>query len=137
MRESWRGKGGKSWYIRSIFPPARTHFNDFFFDLIFLVDCSKLGDDILEKPFWLKLVIGDLQGLPEVFFTRAPTAKDVKPLLSRPSLSYCFCVVMLYLILRWISISESEKRIQKKTLPPTRGPINLQLALKSKGLWVL
>jgi len=36
-----------------------------------------LGEQIVEGEFILKVVVGDLQGLPEIFLTRAPTADDV------------------------------------------------------------
>ena len=47
--------------------------------------------EILTYSAVLKIVIGDLQGLPEVFLTRAPNAQDVCfPLLSFPYLSSTF-----------------------------------------------
>ena len=41
---------------------------------------STLGQENLpefDQPFQLELVVGDLQGLPEIFFTRHPSANDV------------------------------------------------------------
>ena len=34
-----------------------------------------------DNPFKLKLVIGDLQGLPEIFYSRHPTAADVRTII--------------------------------------------------------